>query len=113
MSREFLGSKSPLVVKVGRTSQPFCKRLSQYPNGSELIFAIHVRDAQACVDAEATPSGYSGHVLHPACCCPLWNELPHSTRCYTTEKIDPLHEPVSVEHPSQIFVSAAFDAALL
>jgi hypothetical protein len=53
VEREFLG-KSPLVVKVGRTSHPFCKSLSQYPNGSQIIFAIHVLDAQACVDAEAT-----------------------------------------------------------
>ena len=52
VEREFLG-KYPLVVKVGRTSQSFCRRLAQYPNGSHLIFSIHVRDAQACVDAEA------------------------------------------------------------
>jgi len=52
VEREFLG-KYPLVVKVGRTSQSFCRRIAQYPNGSHLIFSIHVRDAQACVDAEA------------------------------------------------------------
>ena len=41
-----------LVVKVGRTSRPIFQRLSQYPKNSKMIFAIHVRNPRACVEAE-------------------------------------------------------------
>ena len=41
-----------LVVKVGRTSNPFGQRLSQYPKNSKMIFAIHVLNPRACVEAE-------------------------------------------------------------
>jgi len=44
--------KDEIVVKVGRTSKPFGQRLSQYPKNSKMIFAIHVLNPHACVEAE-------------------------------------------------------------
>jgi len=44
--------KDEIVFKVGSTSKPFCQRLSQYPKNSKMIFAIHVLNPRACVEAE-------------------------------------------------------------
>jgi len=44
--------KDEIVVKVGRTSNPFVQRLSQYPKNSKMIFAIHVLNQRAGVEAE-------------------------------------------------------------
>ena len=44
--------KNEIVVKVGWTSKPFGKRLSQYPKNSKMIFEIHVLNPLACVESE-------------------------------------------------------------
>ena len=41
--------KDEIVFKVGSTTKPFCQLLSQDP---KMIFAIHVLNPRACVEAE-------------------------------------------------------------
>lgn len=53
VEREFVQMDN-VIIKIGHTTQPFPKRLSQYPNDSQMVFTLSIRsnrskDAEDCI----------------------------------------------------------------